>query len=122
MIVRELQSEIPVWRGKIITNRIKDTSETGSTKTDKIGASTGHTSGKITSINATITYSDGTTLTNMTEVELYSEGGDSGGIFYSYVSSTNTRYTLGILTGGNGTTTSYSKANEINRGLGTSRY
>lgn len=92
------------------------------TLVNKIGSSTGHTSGKITSINATITYSDGTTLTNMTEVALGSEGGDSGGIFYSYVSSANKRYTLGILTGGNGTTASYSKANEINRGLGTSRY
>lgn len=92
------------------------------TVVNKIGASTIHTSGKITSINATITYTNGVTLTNMTEVALYSEHGDSGGIFYSYVSSTNTRYTLGIVTGGNGTITSYSKANEINKGLGTSRY
>lgn len=92
------------------------------TLVNKIGAATQHTYGKITSINATVSYIDGPTLTNMTEVELYSEKGDSGGIFYSYVSSTNTRYTLGILTGGNSTTTSYSKANEINKGLGTKRY
>lgn len=92
------------------------------TTVNKVGASSGHTSGKITSINATVSYSNGKTLTNMTQVSLFSEGGDSGGIFYSYVSSSNTRYTLGILTGGNGTTTSYSKANNINAGLETSRY
>lgn len=65
-------------------------------------------------------------ITNLTFVKTTSSNGDSGGIFYSYVSSTNTRYTLGILLGDiplNGVTgILYSKANQINKAFGTVRY
>lgn len=89
---------------------------------NKIGYASGHTDGYITSTNATMTNTSGVTRTNMVEVECYATNGDSGGIFYSYVSSTNTRYTLGIVSAGDGTYTYYSKANVINSALGTSRY
>jgi len=92
------------------------------TYVNKIGYASGHTGGNITSTNATIETTTGERRTNMVEVKCYAAHGDSGGIFYSYVSSTNTRYTLGIVSAGDGTYTYYSKANVINNALGTSRY
>jgi streptogrisin B len=87
-----------------------------------LGANSGQVSGYINSTNATITFDSGITTKDLVSVELFTKDGDSGGIFYSYVSSTNVRYTLGILKGGNSTTSYYSKANNINAGLGISRY
>ncbi len=92
------------------------------TYVNKIGYASGQTGGNITSTNATMTNTSGVTRTNMVEVKCYATNGDSGGIFYSYVSSTNTRYTLGVLSAGDGTYTYYSKANVINSALGTGRY
>ena len=83
--------------------------------------STGATSGKIISINASFTVS-GETFTNLTSADYESASGDSGGIVYSYISSTNTRLTLGIHKGSLGSTRYYVKANQINSALGTSRY
>lgn len=88
---------------------------------NKVGTSSGHTSGRILSTNLSKTI-DGINHTNLTSADFYATGGDSGGIVYSYISSTNTRYTLGIILGGNGTETYFSKADEINSALGISRY
>lgn len=76
---------------------------------------------KVLSTNVTVTL-DGITHTNLTSADYSSSGGDSGGIVYSYVSSTNTRYTLGIHCAAVGSTRYYIKADEINSALGTSRY
>ena len=59
---------------------------------------------------------------DVTEATYDSEGGDSGGIVYSYIGSTNTRLTLGIHLGRYGNNAIYSKANEINDALNISRY
>ncbi len=112
------------------TNTLEGTSNTLSTTTslpgvgtviNKIGSSTGHTSGKILSTNASATYS-GVTFTNLTTADYSSAPGDSGGIVYSYISSTNTRPTLGIHVAAGGSTRYYVKASQINSALGTSRY
>lgn len=89
---------------------------------NKIGQSTGHTSGKVLSTNVTATFSSGATISNLTTADYTSAPGDSGGVIYSYIGSTNTRLTLGIHTGAGGSTRYYTKANEINSALGTSRY
>lgn len=89
---------------------------------NKIGQTTGHTSGKVTSTNVTITFVSGDTIANLTAADYTSAAGDSGGVVYSYISSTNARLTLGIHTGSNSTTAYYTKANEVNAALGTSRY
>lgn len=100
----------------------KTISEPGvGTVINKIGASTGHTSGKVLSTNASLTV-NGETFTNLTSADYTSAPGDSGGIVYSYIASTNTRLTLGIHKAASGTTRYYVKANEINSDLGTSRY
>jgi hypothetical protein len=90
---------------------------------NKIGYGTGQTSGKIISTNASATFS-GVNFTNLTTANYSSSNGDSGCIVYSYISSTNTRYTLGIHkgTGSDGTTRYFVKANNINSALGTTRY
>ena len=42
---------------------------------------------------------NGPIVTNMTLASFYSDYGDSGGIVYTYISPTNTRYTVGVLRG-----------------------
>lgn len=96
------------------------------TSVNYVGYTSGRKSGVVKYTNVTI-YKEGRPyITNLTFVKTTSSNGDSGGIFYSYVSSTNTRYTLGILLGDiplNGVTgTLYSKANQINKAFGTVRY
>lgn len=88
---------------------------------NKRGMKTESTSGKIVSTNASWTI-NGVTFTNLTSATYNSDSGDSGGIVYSYVSSTGTRLTLGIHKGRKDGNAHYVKANEINRSLGTSRY
>lgn len=115
------------------TNTLSGTSNTLSTTIsepgegttiNKIGMTTGHTSGKVLCTNATATFTSGATLTNLTSADYNSAAGDSGGVVYSYISSSNTRLTLGIHTGASndGITRYFTKANQINAALGTSRY
>lgn len=113
------------------TNTLAGTSNTLSTTIsepgvgtviNKIGKSTGATSGKVLSTNVTATFSSGATISNLTTADYTSAPGDSGGVVYSYISSTNARLTLGIHTGAGGSTRYYTKANEINSALGTKRY
>lgn len=105
------------------SNKLSTTiSEPGvGTVINKSGASTGITSGKVLSKNVTITL-DGIIQTNLTSASYESAGGDSGGTIYSYISSTNTRLTLGIHCAEKNGIRYYIKANEINQALGTSRY
>lgn len=88
---------------------------------NKRGMTTGATSGKVVSTNASWTI-NGVTFTNLTSATYDADSGDSGGIVYSYVSSTGKRLTLGIHKGRKDGYAHYVKANEINRSLGTSRY
>ena len=90
-----------------------------STVINKVGAASGHTSGTITTTNATVSI-EGYTLTNLTGANMYATEGDSGGIVYSVVGSS--RYTLGIICGKSGSTTYYVKANQINSSLSLIRY
>ena len=66
------------------------------TTVNKRGATTGHTSGYIVNTNAQSQASNGNLLTNLTLATYSSDSGDSGGIVYTYVSSTSTRYTVGV--------------------------
>lgn len=55
----------------------------------------------------------------------YSDDGDSGGIVYTYISSTNTRYTVGVLRGRLGNDhnkTIYTKADIVLSKYGLERY
>jgi streptogrisin B len=113
------------------TNTLNGTDSTLSTEisepgagsiVNKIGRTTGHTYGTIISTDYTALYSDGTVLTNLTQASYGSEPGDSGGIVYLYFRSKEERLTLGIHTSSNGTYACYTKANEINSALETSRY
>ena len=88
---------------------------------NKLGTVTKHTSGKIISTNASFTY-NGIKLTNLTSASYASKSGDSGGIVYSLISSTNTRHTLGIHHGYSGSTRFYVKASLINSAFGLTRY
>ena len=91
------------------------------TACNMVGATTGSASGTIISTNATITFSGGT-LTNMTSADYTSAPGDSGGIIYTYVSSTNTRYSVGIHKGAVGSTKYFTKASLALSALGLARY
>jgi streptogrisin B len=89
---------------------------------NKIGYATSHTTGKITSTNVSISFGGVGTITNLTEADYGSASGDSGAVVYSYISSTNTRYTLGIHTGSGLGKKYFTKANQINAALGSERY
>ena len=91
------------------------------TMINKCGEYTGATSGRITSTNVTWSYC-GATFTHLTSATYNAMNGDSGGVVYSYISSSGIRPTLGIHRGRTHGESIYVKANEINRVLGTSRY
>lgn len=93
-----------------------------STHINKIGSKTGHTDGYIISTDVSARDENGVRFTNLTQADFLTKSGDSGGIVYSYIGSTNTRLTLGIINGQDGNYSYYSKATEINSALGTSRY
>lgn len=86
------------------------------------GATTGTSSGAVVSTNASTTNASGVTFTNLTSASYASQSGDSGGIIYTYISSTNTRYTVGIHKGNNGVNAYFTKANLALSALGVSRY
>ena len=125
---------IPIFESynNIPTNTINGTTNTLSTLTslpgsgtvvNKVGYKTGSTSGKVISTNFAVDYGVYGTITNVTTVNYNALRGDSGGIVYSYVSSTNTRYTVGIHGGQiDATTWYYIKAPNILSSLNLSRY
>lgn len=87
------------------------------------GATTNTSSGYILSTDATV-YDPQfqTTFTNLTTADYHTAGGDSGGIIYTYISSTNTRYTVGINKGVKDGIAYFVKADLALDGLGVSRY
>ncbi len=86
------------------------------------GATSGHTSGSIKKTNYTIVTPSGVTLTNLTAASYGSAQGDSGGIIYTYVSSTSTRYTVGVHRGLYGSYKVFSKASNVLSTLNLERY
>ena len=60
------------------------------------GSTTGFRTGQVTGLNATVNYSDGTTVTGMIRTTVCAEGGDSGGALFA----NNTA--LGLTSGGSG--------------------
>ncbi|MDR6513746.1 S1 family peptidase [Chryseobacterium camelliae] len=91
------------------------------TTVNKIGQSTGSTSGTIISTNVSVISSTGSTITNMTSANYTSAGGDSGGPVYTYISSSGTRPTAGIHMGASGSTRYFTKASNILSTFGISR-
>lgn len=95
---------------------------------NKIGQTTQRTWGEIYTTTARIKDKDeAIEFYPMTGTRYNSAGGDSGGIVYSYVSSTDTRYTVGIHKGSmldaSGNKCSfYVKANDIKNALNVTRY
>ena len=94
------------------------------TLVNKRGQTTGSSSGNIVSTNASCTV--GTTLfEGLTSVskQMTCQGGDSGGIVYTYVSAQQKRFTVGIIKGidANGLVY-YTKAPEIDSAFNLSRY
>ncbi|MGB3182197.1 MAG: hypothetical protein WBB45_12455 [Cyclobacteriaceae bacterium] len=91
------------------------------TVVNKVGYKTGRTSGKIISTNASATFL-GVNFTNMTSADYVSDGGDSGGIIYTYISSSNTRYTVGVHQGVFNGEKIFSKADLVMSALSVTRY
>ncbi|MVT12122.1 chymotrypsin family serine protease [Chitinophaga tropicalis] len=86
------------------------------------GATTGTSSGNIISTNASTTTAAGISYTNLTSADYTSAGGDSGGIIYTYVSASNTRFTVGLHLGASGTTRYFTKAGLALTALSVARY
>lgn len=86
------------------------------------GATTGTSSGNIISTNASTTTSAGISYTNLTSANYTSAGGDSGGIIYTYVSASNTRFTVGLHLGASGSTRYFTKAGLALTALSVTRY
>ncbi|MBC8053793.1 MAG: hypothetical protein H7Y13_12080 [Sphingobacteriaceae bacterium] len=86
------------------------------------GTTTGYSSGSIISTNASTTTAGGITYTNLTSADYASASGDSGGIIYTYISSTNTRPTVGIHLGNNTIRAYFTKADLALSALGVYRY
>lgn len=112
------------------TNTLCGTSNTLSTTTsqpgvgttiNKIGVETNATSGTILSTNASVP-SGGIIISNLTSANYLSADGDSGGIVYSYLSSTGVRPTVGIHMGVIGSTRYFCKADEVLSTFGLTRY
>ncbi|MBW8684475.1 S1 family peptidase [Chitinophaga rhizophila] len=113
------------------TNTLCGTSTTLSTSTslpgvgtlvNMRGATTGTSSGNIISTNASTTTAAGISYTNLTTADYASAGGDSGGIIYTYVSASNTRFTVGLHLGAGGTTRYFTKAGLALSAIGATRY
>lgn len=92
------------------------------TAINKCGFRTGITSGYVDNINAEAIATNGNVLRNLTTVSYNSDSGDSGGVVYTYRSSSNTRYTCGIHMERLGSYAIFVKADEINYALGTNRF
>lgn len=102
------------------------TSQPGAgTYVNKWGAKTGNSGGYIKSTNITVLDDNGNErFINMTSTDYESDGGDSGGIVYTLIKSSNTRYTVGVHHGRSkdGKLAIYSKADNVLNTLGVERY
>ncbi len=106
-------------------------SQPGTTTTiNKYGYVTKRTSGTVVNHSVDIIINNVTLMRDVILANYHADEGDSGGIVYSYVSATNTRYTVGIHQGRatvreNGVLKEYSvvcKAYNINRIFKLTRY
>ncbi|MBQ3688980.1 MAG: hypothetical protein II937_03845 [Bacteroidales bacterium] len=86
------------------------------------GATTGHSTGSVINTNYRIITPQGIKLSNMTSATYDSDEGDSGGIIYTYVSKTSTRYTVGVHRGMYKGYKVYSKASNVLSTLNLERY
>lgn len=113
-----------------VTNTIDGTSNLLSTSTSLPGVGTtinlrgfasGSQSGKIISTNADA-WVGSVHFTNLTEANYTSTGGDSGGLIYSFISSSGTRPTVGVHKGSlpNGNAV-FSKASQVLSALNVTR-
>lgn len=102
------------------------TSQPGAgTYVNKWGAKTGNSGGYIKSTNVKVVDDAGKErFVNMTSVNYDSDNGDSGGIVYTLIKSSNTRYTVGVHYGRSedGSLAIYSKADNVLSILGVERY
>lgn len=94
---------------------------------NKRGAITYRTTGVVLSTNYSgyiyNANNDSIYVSNRMSASMTSNQGDSGGIIYTYISSTNTRYTVGVLSGNKGTSlTVFTKADVALNSLGLERY
>lgn len=90
-----------------------------------MGCKTGNSGGYIKSTNITVLDDNGNErFINMTSTDYESDGGDSGGIVYTLIKSSNTRYTVGVHHGRSkdGKLAIYSKADNVLNTLGVERY
>lgn len=95
------------------------------TYVNKWGAKTGNSGGYIKSTNIRVLDDDGKErFVNMTSVDYDSGNGDSGGIVYTLIKSSNTRYTVGVHHGRSedGNLAIYSKADNVLSTLDVERY
>lgn len=95
------------------------------TYVNKWGAETGKTGGAIVNNATRVLDNKGNVImTDMVTAKYASEGGDSGGLVYTIVSSTKTRYTVGVHKGRgkDSDLAFYSKANNVLSALGLKRY
>lgn len=95
------------------------------TYVNKWGSETGKTGGYIKNTSVNIVDDDGKTIMqDLVTADYKSAGGDSGGLIYTIVSSSNTRYTVGVHKGrsDDGKLAIYSKADNVLSVLGLKRY
>lgn len=97
------------------------------TYVNKYGATTKRTGGYIQDIDCTVLSEDETaTFSDMTLVKCTADGGDSGGIVYTYISKYNTRLTVGVVYGHpekmGKNYLIYSKADNVLKALHLKRY
>ena len=95
------------------------------TYVNKWGTETGKTGGYIKNTSVKIVDDDGNiVMQDMVTAAYGSASGDSGGLVYTIVSSSNTRYTVGVHKGrsDDGKLAIYSKADNVLSALGVKRY
>lgn len=87
----------------------------------KIGQTTGYTSGTVTNVSSVVTY-EGIVFNDFLETTNHVEGGDSGGIAFTYDSTTNVVAIDGITVATNGERSYFVKYSNINQALGANAY
>lgn len=88
----------------------------------KIGQTTGYTVGTVVNPSVSIRTVDGVTLDDCFETTNHTDNGDSGGIAFTYDSSSNVMAIDGITRASNGTYSCYVKYMNIYNAFGTNAY
>ncbi len=92
------------------------------TYVNKWGAQTGNSGGYIKNTVVNMMADDKIVMQDLVSADYKSAEGDSGGIVYAYISSSNTRYTVGVHKGSIEGLSLYSKADNVLSALGLKRY